>query len=156
MTCVAHCLGTQIRQTFAVTWQRPWLCSVDGESHRICCLFKCHCKQSGWMGYAASCMLWLGSLVWQAEGYIQQWVGLQISFLRKAGKPLSRPGRLCLWSCLKPTCNPSSLAKQGHWLCSTENQFCLPGLCAQTLLGYTASRLYGHIFWSDKVYNYSQ
>lgn len=36
------------------------------------------------MGYAASCVLWWGSLVGQAEGRIQQQVGLQISFSAQA------------------------------------------------------------------------
>lgn len=32
------------------------------------------------MGHIASCVLWLGFLVRWAEGCIQQWLGLQITF----------------------------------------------------------------------------
>lgn len=32
---------------------------------------------------------------------------------------------LSLWSWLKPTCTPSFLSEQGHWLCSVDNCLCL-------------------------------
>ena len=38
------------------------------------------CSSDCWMGCAVLCVLWLGPLVRQAEGCVQQWVGLQIRF----------------------------------------------------------------------------
>lgn len=36
-------------------------------------LFRYHCNKGCRMNYASSCVLWLGFLVGQAEGCIQQW-----------------------------------------------------------------------------------
>lgn len=55
-----------------------WFCSTYGESHRLCFLFKCHCKQVFWMEYAACYVLWFGCLVWRAEDCIQQWLGYEL------------------------------------------------------------------------------
>ena len=52
------------------------LLSEDGESHRLCSLFKCQCKQGYEIVCTAPHMLWLGTLVKWAEGCIQQWVEL--------------------------------------------------------------------------------
>ena len=82
-TWMVLCLGTQIRQEFGLNSLVRWchqFCSADGESHGLCSLFRCHCKQGCWMGCVASHVLWLRSLVGQAGGCVQPWVGLQISF----------------------------------------------------------------------------
>lgn len=82
-TCIAHWLGTWNRQGHvlnSLARQGHWFHSADAKSHRLCSLFKCHCKQGYWKGYSASCVLWLGSLIAQAGNCIQQWTGLQISF----------------------------------------------------------------------------
>lgn len=50
------------------------------------------------MCYANSCVLWLGSLVRQAEGYIQQWVGHQINFPDWAWPHVGpKAGRALMW-----------------------------------------------------------
>ena len=80
---MAHCLGTKIRQDCALNFlarQSHLFCSADGLSHGLCSLFKYPNVQGCWMGYTAYHVLWFGSLVGQAEGCIQQWTGLQISF----------------------------------------------------------------------------
>ena len=54
--------------------------SENRERYGLCSLFKCHFNQGCWVAYAASCVLWLGSLLRQDRGCIQQWAGPWISF----------------------------------------------------------------------------
>ena len=57
-----------------------------------------------------------------------------------SGRSSSKASKaLCLLSYLKPTCTPTSLAKQGHWLCSADYLLCLP-ISQLVFLGYIASR----------------
>lgn len=73
----------------------PWsgettICPADGESHGLCSLFRCHCESSFWMGSAAPCVLWLGSLVGQTEGiFIQERDYELVSLLRCSGRSSS-------------------------------------------------------------------
>ena len=90
------------------------------------------------MCYAASSMLWLSFLVGRAEGCIQQWAGLWISFSVWAQWEANRSkatNAVCLWSWLKPTCASSSLDKQGHWLCPGSNQLWLPDSLLEPVFG---------------------
>lgn len=67
----AYCLGIQIREEFALnslSTQSHCFCSAEEESQGLCILSKCHCKK----GNAASYVIWLGSVVGQAEGCIRQ------------------------------------------------------------------------------------
>ena len=54
--------------------------SENRERYGLCSLFKCHSNQGCWVAYAVSCVLWLGSLLRQDRGCIQQWAGPWISF----------------------------------------------------------------------------
>lgn len=113
--CMAYWLETQIRQDCvlnSMAVQGHWFCFADRESHGLCFLFKCHCKQVCCMGHTASHVLWLGSLIRKAEGCIQQWAGLWISFpfWEKWDKYLQGSKALGLWFWLKLTQTPRSLA----------------------------------------------
>lgn len=82
-TCTVHCLEAWIWPECALNSLVRWghkFWSADG----LCSLFRCHCTHSYWMVCAAFCVLWLGSLVSQAEGYIQWWAGLQIGYSAQA------------------------------------------------------------------------
>lgn len=58
----------------------PPVLLADSEIHWLCSLFKCHCKCGRGMEYTAPCVLCVGPLVEWAEGHIQLWPGLCISF----------------------------------------------------------------------------
>ena len=81
--CTAHCLGAQIRKdcplNSLVKWGH-WICSAERQRQGLWSPFQCYGKQVFWMGYAASHVLWLGSLFGWPEGCIQQKTGLRISF----------------------------------------------------------------------------
>ena len=58
--CMAHCLGTSVRQDYALSSlarREHQFCSAKGESPGLDSLFRCHCKQVCWMGCAASHVL---------------------------------------------------------------------------------------------------
>lgn len=81
--CKDHCLGTQIWQECILNYLQDGTTGFApqmGESHGLCYMLKCHCKQGFWMGYTASHVLSLGCLVARANDYIQQCMGLWISF----------------------------------------------------------------------------
>ena len=79
---------------------RPLVYSAEGESHRLWSLFKCHCKWGCWMNYTASHVFCLGFLVGWAEGCIQQWGRLWISFpAQESMRTDSKSGKAFhLWS----------------------------------------------------------
>ena len=55
-----HCLETHVRQECTLTSLvrlGHQFCPADRESHELCSLFKCQCKQGCWMGYTASHVL---------------------------------------------------------------------------------------------------
>lgn len=54
-----------------------------------------------------------------------------------------------MWSWCKQTCNPSSLAKKGHWLYFAYNQLCL-------LYSLGKHHLSSQTFWSDEAGNYTR
>ena len=78
-----HCLGTQIWWEYILNYLEGGVTSFAPQmdkSHRLCSLLKCHCKQGHWMGYTDSHVLSLDYLVGRTNGYIQQCMGLGISF----------------------------------------------------------------------------
>lgn len=111
--------------TIKLTWNivRPPVCSVDRGSHRLCFLFQCHYTQGCWMGYAASHVLCLGSLVEHAGGCIQRWMGLWIRFPAQ----VQWEKQLKLFVVLTQANSYStSQIEQGHWLCTENYWFCSP------------------------------
>lgn len=74
-------------------WTVHWISWSDGalvlladrESPVLCSLFMCHCGQGCGVGYVASPVFWLGPLVRWAEGHVQQWMELWVSFPSQAG-----------------------------------------------------------------------
>lgn len=55
-------------------------CSADWGSHGLSSHFTYHCRYGCWIGSATSHVIWVGSLVGQAEGCIQWWGGLHRRF----------------------------------------------------------------------------
>lgn len=77
--CTPCCLMTWTKQkcvlNFLVRWDHQFCLAVGG-IYEFCSLFKRHCKQCCWMGYAISCVLWLYFLVGLTGGCIHELVGL--------------------------------------------------------------------------------
>lgn len=93
------------------------------------------------MGYAASCVLWLDSLVRQAEGCLQQWAGLWICFPAWAHwEKLLQSHKSSLWSWLMGDVCHKFLGWTGPldslWGWSALSTC----LSVWVLLGFTASR----------------
>lgn len=90
--CTAYCLLILIRQDCALkslARQDQQFCYTNGKSHRLCSIFKYHCKQGCWMHCIAYHMLWLGFLVGWPESYIEQWQGYKLVFLPRCSRRTS-------------------------------------------------------------------
>lgn len=96
------------------------------KSHSLCSLFKHHSKQGCWVGCTASSLLWLAF-----------WLGKLNAVYSNGSETNQFPAQVeqendlqswqgSLWSWLKSTHSPSSLAKQGHWLGFAAYHLCLP------------------------------
>lgn len=99
-------------------------------------------------------MLWLGSLVRQSKGYIQQWEGLQIKFLGTVGETALMLVKLFVdltYADLHP-----KFPDQAEPLALLCKLLALPThLLAQGLLDHTFSRSCLQPFWSDRAGRYS-
>lgn len=87
-------------------------------------------------GLHSFCVQYWHSVVEWAEGCIWLWVGLRITFPAWAEWEnwfQGQKGSLQSW--LKLTQAPSSLAEQGHWICSVDSHVCLLD-SAQVFLAY--------------------
>ena len=126
-TCRAHCLGTWIRQEYALN-------SLVKQGHQFCSA----------NGKATSCTLWLSVTVSRAVGLDTQlpmcsvevpWSGrLKAVLSNKQGFELTslprhsrrRPSISLFVVLTRATHIPSFLAKQSHWLCCADYWLCLP------------------------------